>query len=129
MRLSSIFLSCLAALTSASDTNITKPLTSRQILPSTFTPPQVFENVNLVRNIDLQKGYPRETVNVVVKNVEKVAQSEYYLPFEAEWIKRIGGLEVRDKKDANKPPFKVEVTEYDVERCGDEQLLAGRWQS
>lgn len=75
-----------------------------------------------MRNIDLQKGYPRETVNVVVKNVDKKPQSEYYLPFEAEWMKRIGGLEVRDKKDANKPPFKVEVTGYDVERCGEKQL-------
>lgn len=116
MRLSTILGSCLAALASASDANISKPLSSRQILPASFTPPQVFENTNLVRNIDLQKSYPRETINVVVKNIDSKPQSEYYLPFEADLIARIGGLEARDKKDANKPAFKVEVTEFDTER-------------
>ena len=121
MRPSLFLLSCLAVLGAASDANTTKPLSSRRILTSPFTPPLVFENVNLVRNIDLQKGYPRETINVVVKNVDKKAQSEYYLPFEASWISRIGGLEVRDKKETNKPPFKVEVTEYDTERYDRKQ--------
>jgi oligosaccharyltransferase complex subunit alpha (ribophorin I) len=108
------FLAC--AISALADSNGSKPLSSRQILPSTFTPPQVFENVNLVRNINLEKGYPREMINVVIKNVDSKPQSEYYLPFEADLISRIGGLEVRDKKDTKKPPFTVEVTEYDTER-------------
>lgn len=103
-------------LSALADSNGSKPLSSKQILPSTFKPPQVFENVNLVRNVNLEKGYPREMLNVVIKNVDSKPQSEYYLPFEADVISRIGGLEVRDKKDSKKAPFKVEVTEYDTER-------------
>jgi oligosaccharyltransferase complex subunit alpha (ribophorin I) len=111
-------LSCLAGLTLSvfAEVNSSKPLSSKQILPSTFKPPQVFENVNLVRNINLDKGYPRETINVVIRNIDSAPQSKYYVPFEADLISRIGGLEVRDKKDAAKPIFKVEVTEYDTER-------------
>lgn len=109
---------CVAALAFSvfAEVNSSKPLSSKQILPSTFKPPQVFENVNLVRNINLDKGYPRETINVVIKNVDSAPQTKYYLPFEADLISRIGGLEVRDKKDVSKPIFKVEVTEYDTER-------------
>jgi oligosaccharyltransferase complex subunit alpha (ribophorin I) len=120
-------LSCVAAISLSvlADVNSSKPLSSKQILPSTFTPPQVFENVNLVRNINLDKGYPRETINVVIRNIDSAPQSNYYLPFEADLISRIGGLEVRDKKDATKSIFKVEVTEYDTERyVHDEETAA-----
>ena len=117
MRLTHL-LSCAAALSLSAfaKVNISKPLSSKQILPSNFQPPQVFENVNLVRNVNLEKGYPRETINVVARNIDSKPQSEYYIPFEADLISRIGGLEVRDKKDASKPTFKVEVSEYDTER-------------
>jgi oligosaccharyltransferase complex subunit alpha (ribophorin I) len=112
------YLSCAAALSlqALADVNSSNPLSSKQIIPSTFTPPQVFENVNLVRNINLEKSYPREMINVVIRNIDSQPQSDYYIPFESDLISRIGGLEVRDKKDASKPPFKVEVTEYDTER-------------
>jgi oligosaccharyltransferase complex subunit alpha (ribophorin I) len=117
MRLLSLLGSSLALGASAvSALNSSKPLSSKQILPSNFQPPQVFENVNLVRNVNLDKGYPRETINVVVKNVDSKAQSEYYIPFEANLMSRIGGLEVRDKKDASKPPFDVDATGFDSER-------------
>lgn len=117
MRLSYL-VSCIAALTlpTFAKVNSSKPLSSKQILPTNFQPPPVFENVNLVRNVNLDKGYPRETINVVVRNVDAKSQTEYYIPFEADLISRIGGLEVRDKKDASKPLFKVEVTEFDTER-------------
>ena len=96
------------------DANLTTPLTSRQILPSTFKPPQVFRNVNLLRNINLEKAYVRETVNVVVENVDTKPQDEYYLPFEAEVVEKLGGMEVRDKKDLGKGSFRVEIVEYDT---------------
>lgn len=89
---------------------------SRQVLPSTFRPPQVFKNANLVRTINLDKGYPRETINVVIENIDAKPQSEYYLPFESSLLSRVGGLEVRDKKDAEKGTFKVEVVGFDAER-------------
>ncbi|TLD35392.1 Ribophorin I [Venturia nashicola] len=118
-------LSCVATLALAvlAEDNSSKPLSSKQILPSTFKPPQVFENVNLVRNVNLDKGYPREKINVFIKNIDSAPQSKYYLPFEADLISRIGGLEVRDKKDASKPVFKVEVTEYDTESATEFYLI------
>lgn len=100
----------LLTLTTA-DSNLTHE--SRNILPSTFKPPQHFRNVNLVRNINLEKSYARETINVVIENVDKAAQSEYYLPFEQGTIGRVGGVEVRDKKTPEKGGFQAEVVEFD----------------
>ncbi|KAJ5598102.1 hypothetical protein N7537_008186 [Penicillium hordei] len=90
-------------------TNLTTP--SRLDLPSGFKPPQVFKNTNLVRNTNLEKSYVRETVNVVVENVDKKPQNDYYIPFSAEVFDRIGGFEVRDKKAPEKGRFNVDYTE------------------
>ena len=91
----------------AADSNTT--LSSKNILPSTFTPPPHFRNVNLVRNINVEKSYPRETINVVIENIAGQAQSEYYLPFEEGTITRTGGLEVKDKKQPERTGFVVEL--------------------
>lgn len=104
------------------DSNLTHE--SRNILPSTFKPPQHFRNVNLVRNINLEKNYVRETVNVVIENIDKTAQSEYFLPFEPETIARVGGLEVRDKKDPEKRGFSAELAVTDGSRY---VLRNARW--
>ncbi len=116
--------SCTAAL------NLTEPLSSKRILPGNFIPPQDFRNLNLVRNVNLEKGYARETINVVIENVGSKPQDEYYIPFESEILSRIGGFEARDKKDAEKPPFPTEVLAFDTQRCAGlkhlvEQPLVG----
>lgn len=108
----------------ADKSNLTKPLTSRLILPSTFSPPQVFRNINLVHVINLEKGYPKESINVVIENTADVAQNEYFIPFTNEQMERIGGLEVKDRKDAELGLFDVEATELDMERY--EQLCLSR---
>lgn len=110
MRLLQWALLGLISLTTA-DSNLTHE--SRNILPETFKPPQHFRNVNLVRNINLEKSYARETVNVVIENVDKEPQSEYYLPFEQGIIGRVGGVEVKDKKDPNRGGFIAEAAEID----------------
>lgn len=119
MRSTTSVSACLAAIlfacTITAEQNVTN-LLSQQILASSFTPPQVWKNVNLVRNINLQKSYPRETTNLVILNISPGPQDEYYLPFEASAIGRIGGLEVRDKNDATQPAFEVETVEYDTYR-------------
>lgn len=97
--------------------NLTTPLPSHKILQDNFKPPQVFKNANLLRNINLEKGYVKETVNVVVENVDAQEQDTYYIPFKAEVIGHVGGLEVRDKKDAEKPALRSEVVEYNPYRC------------
>ena len=91
------------------DSNLTKSANSQQILQGDFRPPKVFQNVNLVRNTNLDKGYVRETINVVVENVDKQSQSDYYLPFEYEVMGKVGGLEVRDKKNLEKGKFRIEA--------------------
>ncbi|ERF73122.1 hypothetical protein EPUS_09196 [Endocarpon pusillum Z07020] len=92
-----------------SDLNFTSPPTSQQVLRSDFKPPPVFQNLNLVRNTNLDKGYVRETINVVIENVDKESQSEYYLPFEYDVIAKVGGIEVRDKKNTEKGRFDVRM--------------------
>jgi oligosaccharyltransferase complex subunit alpha (ribophorin I) len=122
MRTSSILTGCIAAVLSSVCTvatqtsNLTEPLSSKQILPANFKPPQVFKNTNLVRNVNLDKSYARETINVVIENVDKSPQDTYYLPFESELLARVGAFEVRDKKDTSLPVFKSEVVGFDPAR-------------
>jgi oligosaccharyltransferase complex subunit alpha (ribophorin I) len=94
----------------------TESETSKIILPADFKPPQVFQNANLVHVISLEKNYVKEQINVLVENVAKEPQTEYYVPFTAEQLPRVGGFEVKDRKDANAGPFVVETVEYDANR-------------
>ena len=100
----------LLSLTTA-ESNLTHE--SRNILPSTFSPPKHWRNLNLVRNINLEKSYPRETINVVIENIAKEPQLEYYLPFEQGTLSQVGVVEVKDKKEPEKGGFVAEVTEID----------------
>ncbi|KAL1970184.1 hypothetical protein VTN77DRAFT_6589 [Rasamsonia byssochlamydoides] len=120
------FLTVLAGLLStcsilcAAESNDTSSSVSRLVLPKDFKPPQVFKNVNLVRNTNLEKGYVRETINVVVENTDKQPQSDYYLAFPSDVIGKIGGLEVRNKKAPEKGRFQVEATQ--LESSSDSQF-------
>jgi oligosaccharyltransferase complex subunit alpha (ribophorin I) len=109
-------LSFAATALCADKSNLTKPLTSKNILPSTFKPPQVFRNINLVHVINLEKSYPKESVNVVIENPTTTSQDEYFIPFTAEQMEKICGLEVRDKKIPELGMFAVEPVEIDAER-------------
>jgi oligosaccharyltransferase complex subunit alpha (ribophorin I) len=109
MKLSILAAACsiIAGSFCSAESNLTTP--QQQVLHGDFKPPQVFKNLNLVRNTNLDKGYVRETINVVVENVDKVPQSEYYLPFEYDVIAKVGGLEARDKKNTEKGRFDVQM--------------------
>lgn len=63
----------------------------------------------------MEKLYSRETVNVVVENIAKEPQAQYYIPFQVDVIARVGSLEVKDKNDATRS-FPAEVVEIDNER-------------
>lgn len=91
------------------ESNLTASQSSQQILHGDFKPPQVFQNVNLVRNTNLDKGYVRETINIVIENIDQEAQSEYYLPFEYDVMAKVGGLEVRDKKKTDQGRFDTQT--------------------
>ena len=101
----------------AEQSNTSEQLASKSVLPSTFRPPQVFKNINLVHIINLEKGYPKETVNVVIENIASSPQDEYFILFTAEQMERVGGLEVRDKKVPELGRFAVDATEFDTQRC------------
>lgn len=114
--LATAVLSFAATAVCAAKSNISKPLKSAPILPSTFTPPQVFKNINLVHLINLEKGFPKESINVVVENESKEPQDEYYIPFTAEQTEKIGVLEVNDRKAPELGTFQVASVEFDPER-------------
>ena len=118
MKFSTLFIACLSFIPSmyAEEVDVSELLRSRQILPTNFKPPQVFKNVNSLRTINLEKGYVKETVNVVIQNIDTKPQGAYYIPFGAEIIGKVGGFEVRDKKDPNSPPFLAENIAYDALR-------------
>jgi oligosaccharyltransferase complex subunit alpha (ribophorin I) len=109
-------LSFAATALCADKSNLTKPLTSKNVLPSTFKPPQVFKNINLVHVVNLEKSYPKESINVVIENIASTPQDEYFIPFTAEQMEKIGGLEVRDRKVPELGLFTVEPVEIDAER-------------
>ena len=105
--------SCLSLVT-AESTNTTA--SSRVSLPATFKPPQTFKNANLVHIISLEKNYAKEIINTKIENIAKEPQDEYFLPFTPDQMSRVGGIEVKDKKNADAGPFQVDAVEFDPER-------------
>jgi hypothetical protein len=101
------------------ESNLTTPQSSQHVLQGDFKPLQVWENTNLVRNTNLEKGYVRETINLVIKNTDKSPQSDYYIPVDYDSIGRVGGFEVRDKKDDTKDKFSVSTAALAAVLDGD----------
>ncbi|KAI1118980.1 Ribophorin I [Nemania sp. NC0429] len=86
---------------------------SKLVLPSTFKPPQVFKNANLVHIISLEKNFVKESINVVIENLSAKPQDEYFLPFTSEQMEKIGALEVKDRKSSDVVGFAVDAVEFD----------------
>lgn len=81
-----------------------------------FVPPPVFKNANLVHVLSLEKNYVKETINVVIENIDSNPQDEYYLPFPTAKAAHVGGFEVKDRKEGSSGLFTVEAAELDSER-------------
>ncbi|KAF9880042.1 oligosaccharyltransferase alpha subunit [Colletotrichum karsti] len=81
--------------------------------PAAFKPPQVFKNANLVHIISLEKNYVKESINVLIENIDKTPQDEYYLPFTPDQMSRIGAFEAKDRKNPEAGPFAADAVEYD----------------
>ena len=101
--------------------NTSNPSSRLQTLPSAFKPPQVFQHNNLVRDINLDKSYVRETVNVVVENVDANDQTGYYFPIQTELLGTVGGFEARDKKDEIGKTFAVDTFVVGASENGKER--------
>ncbi|KAK4162563.1 Dolichyl-diphosphooligosaccharide--protein glycosyltransferase subunit 1 [Cladorrhinum sp. PSN259] len=119
MKTSAVFSAALSLLSSLSlasaDSSSSSSSSSTTILPSNFKPAPVFKNTNLVHIISVEKNFVKENINVVIENVAKTAQNAYYMPFTADQISRLGGVEAKDRKDTAAPPFVAEVVEFDKE--------------
>jgi hypothetical protein len=69
-----------------------------------------------VHVISVEKNYVKESINVDIENIDKAAQDEYYLPFTADQVSRLGAVEVKNRKDTSAGPLDVKVTEFDPKR-------------
>jgi|SRR5687767_7674454 oligosaccharyltransferase complex subunit alpha (ribophorin I) len=107
--------SVAAALLGLASSALAAAGTSKVALPAEFKPPQVFKNANLVHIISLEKNYVKEQINVLIENVGSEPQDEYFVPFTFEQLSRVGGFEVKDRKDAT-VEFAAEIVEYDPTR-------------
>ncbi|KAI0194588.1 oligosaccharyltransferase alpha subunit [Astrocystis sublimbata] len=114
MKFTGIAAACLSLLSAAcADTTAAGSASSKVVLPSTFKPPQVFKNANLVHIISLEKNYAKESINVLIENDSQDPQDEYYLPFTSGQMERIGGFEVKDRKNSDVVGFIVDAVEFD----------------
>ncbi|KAI1383511.1 Ribophorin I [Hypoxylon trugodes] len=104
---------CVSFLSQVLGDNVTTPSSSKVTLPATFKPPQVFKNANLVHVISLEKNYAKENINVLIENSSPESQDEYFLPFTSDQMEKIGGIEVKDRKDATVTGFAVDAVEFD----------------
>ncbi|CAZ80778.1 unnamed protein product [Tuber melanosporum] len=68
---------------------------STLVQPKEFTPPPVFKNTNLLRTIDITKPYVRETTAMVIDNISKEPQTEYYVLVPKGIIENISYFEAR----------------------------------
>lgn len=99
--------------TACADVNVAGSTSSKLVLPSTFKPPQVFKNANLVHIISLEKNFVKESINVLIENLSAKPQDEYFLPFTSEQMEKIGALEVKDRKNSDVVGFAVDAVEFD----------------
>ena len=73
--------------------------------------PNVFRQVDLIRNIIVDKVYARERINVVIENIAQEEQHYYYLPLESDIESRVGGLEIGDKNHPDNGFFEFDMIE------------------
>ncbi|KAI2613680.1 Ribophorin I [Hypoxylon fragiforme] len=115
MKFTAVAAACVSLISQVlADSTIAGSSSSKITLPATFKPPQVFKNANLVHIISLEKSYAKESINVLVENVSPEPQDEYFLPFTSQQMERIGGIEVKDRKDATVTGFGLEAVEFDL---------------
>ncbi|KAI1194210.1 Ribophorin I [Nemania serpens] len=99
--------------TACADVNVAGSTSSKLVLPSTFKPPQVFKNANLVHIISLEKNFVKESINILIENLSTKPQDEYFLPFTSQQMEKIGALEVKDRKNSDVVGFAVDAVEFD----------------
>ena len=107
MRTSAIFAAALSLVSFAA---------ANSPVSQTYPPPQVWKNANLVHIISAEKNYVKENINVLIENIAKQPQDEYFLPFTTDQLARLGGVEVKDRKDAKAGPFVAEIVDVDPKR-------------
>ncbi|KAK5624720.1 hypothetical protein RRF57_000436 [Xylaria bambusicola] len=113
MKFTAAVAACLSLLSTAYADSRVDTSSSKVVLPSTFKPPQNFRNANLVHIISLEKNYVKESINVLIENISEEPQDEYFLPFTSEQMEKVGGFEVKDRKNSEVVGFDIDAVEYD----------------
>ncbi|KAI0515201.1 Ribophorin I [Xylaria bambusicola] len=113
MKFTAAVAACLSLLSTAYADSRVDTSSSKVLLPSTFKPPQIFKNANLVHIISLEKNYVKESINVLIENVSEAPQDEYFLPFTSEQMEKVGGFEVKDRKNSEVVGFGIDAVEFD----------------
>lgn len=116
MKFTAVAATCLSLFSQVLGESNVAASSSNVILPATFKPPQVFKNANLVHVISLEKNFVKESINVLIENISPNSQDEYFLPFTSDQMERVGGIEVKDRKDSSVSGFVVEAVEFDRTR-------------
>jgi oligosaccharyltransferase complex subunit alpha (ribophorin I) len=113
MKFTAVAAACLSLVSTASASANHATSASSEVIHTTFKPPQVFKNANLVHIISLEKNYVKESINVLIENISPEPQDEYFLPFTSERMEKVGGLEVKDRKNPDVAGFTVDAVEFD----------------
>ncbi|KAL5614376.1 hypothetical protein BROUX41_004482 [Berkeleyomyces rouxiae] len=109
LALYSVFAGLLTSVAAQADIVVSRTVVQQ---PASFTPPAVFKNNNLVRIVSLERNFARETVNVQIQNIDKKPHDEYFLAFDSAEFPRVGGLEVKNKRDSEAGEFAIAPVEY-----------------
>jgi Ribophorin I len=71
--------------------------------------PQTLHHTNLLRSIDLTKPYVRDITNLILENIGKRIETDYYVGIPLELAPKLSYLEVKEKKSGASPLFPVEL--------------------
>ncbi|KAH3679362.1 hypothetical protein WICMUC_001043 [Wickerhamomyces mucosus] len=67
------------------------------IVSSSFIPQQSWENVEILRTIDLGKSYVKEIIELKIKNLDSIPNNEYYFAIPNYIVDKLSTVEVIDK--------------------------------
>ena len=70
--------------------------------------PQTLQHTNLLRTIDLTKPYIRDSTALILENVGKVTETEYFWGIPLDLAPNLSYLEVKEKKNGASPLFPIE---------------------
>nr|CAG8532706.1 2994_t:CDS:2 [Entrophospora candida] len=84
---------------------------SEEKLSRSFSVPQYWKNVNLIRAVELHDPIVRESISYNVENIHEEPIDEYYFPIAEKWHDHLSYIEAKGKKTKI---LNVEKAEFDL---------------